>query len=44
LPSSPAGASARLERADYVDAITALCKALERAEFKPQPGELLGWL
>jgi phage terminase large subunit-like protein len=34
----------KANRADTVDAIIALCMALERAEFKPEPVELLGWL
>lgn len=31
-------------RSDNIDAIIALCMAVERAEFKPEPVELLGWL
>ena len=27
-----------------IDGIVALCMAVERAEFKPEPVELLGWL
>src|SRR5688572_2163475 len=27
-----------------IDAVIALCMAVERAEFKPEPVELLGWL
>lgn len=31
-------------RSDNIDAMIALCMALERAEFKPEPVELLGWV
>lgn len=31
-------------RSDNIDAIVALCMALERAEAWPEPVELLGWL
>lgn len=31
-------------RTDNIDAMIALCMALERAEVKPEPVELLGWL
>jgi len=27
-----------------IDGVIALCMAVERAEFKPEPVELLGWL
>jgi hypothetical protein len=33
-----------VQRADNIDAIIALCMALEAAENKPAPVELLGWL
>ena len=31
-------------RTDNIDAIIALCMAVERAEHQPEPVELLGWL
>lgn len=31
-------------RSDNIDGMIALCMALERAEFKPEPVKLLGWL
>jgi hypothetical protein len=34
----------KANRADNVDGIVALCMALESAEAKPEPVELLGWL
>jgi phage terminase large subunit-like protein len=32
------------QRADNIDAVISLCMALECAEAKPEPVELLGWL
>lgn len=34
----------KLQRSDNVDAIIAMCMAVECAEAKPEPVELLGWL
>jgi phage terminase large subunit-like protein len=34
----------KLQRADNIDAVISLCMALECAEAKPEPVELLGWL
>jgi phage terminase large subunit-like protein len=34
----------KTQRADNIDAVIALCMALEAAEVKPEPVELLGWL
>lgn len=34
----------KANRSDSVDAIVALAMALERAEHRPEPVELLGWL
>ncbi|MDP8909380.1 MAG: hypothetical protein M3N47_09770 [Chloroflexota bacterium] len=31
-------------RTDNIDAMIALCMAVERAEHQPEPVELLGWL
>lgn len=32
------------ERSAQIDAVVALAMAIERAEFRPQPVELIGWL
>jgi phage terminase large subunit-like protein len=34
----------RPNRTDRIDAVVALCMAVERAADKPQPVELVGWL
>ena len=34
----------RAERSDKIDAVIALCMALERAEYRSEPIRLLGWL
>jgi hypothetical protein len=34
----------KLQRADNIDRIVALCMAVEAAENQPEPVELLGWL
>ncbi len=34
----------KTDRADSIDSVIALCMALERAEHKPEPVALLGWL
>ena len=31
-------------RADKIDAVVALCMALDRTENRPQPAQLIGWL
>ena len=38
------GASTKPHRADNIDAVVALAMALERAEFKTEPVEFVGWL
>jgi hypothetical protein len=48
MPSSgthaAAGGSTSLGRRVNIDTMVALCMAVERAEFRPEPAELLGWL
>jgi hypothetical protein len=37
------GGSGSPRKESYIDAIVALCMAVERAEFQPEPVELIGW-
>lgn len=45
--AKPSGRGWRLDklaRADQIDAVIALCMAVERAEHQPEPVQLLGWV